>query len=157
MSGQYATVLTDFFPELLLSALSDQVGKSPQRKQEFTLRDENTVPECVSEAAAYASQRLELAFNVAILKWYRVDDEYESKAYDAHRDPDNLTSIPVFLGTLKGEANLIYWTPENQEVSVRCVENTVVLLEPRLLHRVTPPLSTDGERFFLFLGLDTSL
>lgn len=146
----------DFFPEPVRAALVRDIDHSRERKRQFPL-GAGAVPSSLSEAAAFASTQLDLRFNVAISKWYRLSDEYESQAYEAHRDPPNLTSIPLVLCTLKGAADLVFWSETADESLVRCVENMLVLLKPTLTHRISPPLAPGGERYFLFLGFDTAL
>jgi hypothetical protein len=150
-------VLDGFFPEEILQALIEKVESSEERKQEFRwTQAPEDAPPVIAAAAVFAAGRLDLQFNFAILKWYRASDDYQSLAYIVHRDPEELASIPLVLCTLKGEADLIYWQLNGAEERIRCRPNMVVLLDPRLEHQVTPPLGPDGERFLLFLGLDTS-
>ena len=145
-----------FFPEALREALVHDLDQSRERKREFVLYDVST-PDCVKTAAAYTSSRLGLTFNLAILKRYRIADSHESGAYEAHRDPERLASIPLVLTTLRGEADLYYWSEDGEEHVVRCVKNMLILLNARLLHRVTPPLSALNERDLLFLGFDATV
>jgi hypothetical protein len=152
-----AQVIEEFFPESIRSALIEQVETSELRKQEFRLGQTRAqVPRSIAKAAAVASARLGLEFNFAILKSYRLSDEYKSQAYLVHRDPERLASIPLVLCSLKGEADLIYWENSGIERRIRCRPNMVVLLDPKLAHQVTPPTGPEGERFLLFLGFDTS-
>lgn len=147
----------DFFPEDLLAELVADIDVSTTRKREFSLGDPAAMPGCLERAAAFASQELGLEFNLAILKWYRLTDPDESAAYEAHRDPERLASIPLVLCTLKGEADLIVWSDTDDESEISCVDNMLVLLNPHLTHRITPPSGPGGERYLLFLGFDTSV
>jgi len=148
-------ISSDFFPESIRLSLVQEIEDMGVRKREFHLSAGENVPECVISAARFASDKLGLEFNFAVLKRYRVTDLYESQAYEMHLDPDNLTSIPLVLCTLEGEADLIYISGSGAETTVRCSRNVVVLLDSALKHRVTPPSSASGERHFLFLGYDT--
>jgi len=146
----------DFLPERMRRALVADIDAGGERMRRFTLADGGT-PACVSEAAAYASQQLGRAFNSAILKVYRLSDAYESGAYEAHHDPPTVRAAPLVLCTLSGEADLTFWSPAGAESRVRCIENMVVLVNPTLLHRVSPPLGPDGERRLFYLYLDTAV
>jgi glutamine synthetase type III len=153
-----AQVFEDFFPEAIRIALVEELESGDLRKREFYFgQNLQTVPRSLTDASAFASDRLGLRFNFAILKWYRLSDDYESQAYEVHRDPDHLTSIPLVLCTLKGQADLVYWTSSGVEARIRCRPNALVMLNSELVHRVTPPLGPEGERYLLFLGFDTSL
>lgn len=149
-----AKVLTEFFPVELLDQLVEDIESSGIRKREFNFTDDD-MPACVLKAANFASEQTGYQFNMAILKWYRVTDEYESLAYITHRDPPELRSIPLVLCTLKGEADLTYWDAGGQVRSIQCIPNMVILLDAELEHQVTPPTGPEGERFLLFLGFDT--
>ena len=149
-----AKILTDFFPTELLDSLVKDIQSSSVRRRELSLTDDD-VPDCLLKAASYASERTGYEFNMAIMKWYRVADEYESLSYISHRDPPGLRSIPLVLCTLTGEADFNYWDAEGQEHVIRCAPNMVILLDSDLEHKVSPPDGPAGERLFLFLGFDT--
>jgi hypothetical protein len=149
-----AKILTEFFPAELLDRLVEDIQSSSIRRRELSLTDD-PVPGCLLDAASFASERTGYQFNMAIMKWYRVSDEYESLSYISHRDPPGLRSIPLVLCTLTGEADFIYWDAGGQERTIRCLPNMVILLDAELEHKVTPPIGPEGERFFLFLGFDT--
>lgn len=150
-------VISDFLPQDLCSRVASLLSSGERRKLRFKLGEESEVPEVISEAARFASAALGLRFNVAILKWYRHSDSLRSGAYDAHVDPEQLRGVPLVLCTLRGRANLVYWNESGGENSVCCADNIAVVLKPSLVHRVTPPLNAEGERFLLFLGFDASL
>lgn len=156
--SQDATLIYEFLPEDLRLRLVAEVESSDIRKREYWLDDlgKEDVPLAVLEAKRVAEKRLGLRFNFGILKWYRLDDKYESQAYEVHRDPPHLTSIPLVLLTVKGEADLVYWTPEGDERFVRCVPNLGVLLDGNLLHKITPPMGEERVRYLLFLGWDST-
>lgn len=149
-----AKILAEFFPTELLDRLVEDIRSSSIRRRELSFTND-PIPECLQDAAIFASERTKHRFNMAIMKWYRVTDEYESLSYISHLDPPELRSIPLVLCTLTGEADLIYWDADGQERVIRCLPNTVVLLDSELEHKVTPPIDPEGERFFLFLGFDT--
>jgi hypothetical protein len=149
-----AKILTDFYPAELLDPLVKDIQASSIRRRELSLTDD-PVPECLLDAARFASEQTGYQFNMAIMKWYRAADEYESLSYVSHRDPPGLCSIPLVLCTLTGEADFIYWDTEGREQVIRCLPNMVILLDSDLEHKVTPPDGPGGERFFLFLGFDT--
>jgi hypothetical protein len=150
-----AFVLRDFFPATILSPLVSYLDSASARKTYFWLsqKERSSAPRWVVVAAAYAERRTGLAFNMAIFKWYRLSDPEPSGAYEAHRDPEDETTRPLFLATLRGESDFTYWLESGREHTVRCLENTVVILrKPTLMHKVSPPLNFSGERYFLFLG-----
>ena len=147
----------DFLPEPLRQALVTDIDVSNARMRQFSLADSASTPPCVSDAARYASEQLSRRFNCAILKIYRRSDTYESGAYEAHHDPPSVRTAPLVLCTLTGEADLTFWSPAGAESRVRCIENMAVLVNPTLLHRVSPPLGPDGERRLLYLFLDTAV
>lgn len=145
----------DFLPEQMRRELVADIDAGDERMRRFALQA-TTTPRCVSEAAAYVARRLGRTFNSAILKIYRRSDAYESGAYEAHHDPPTVRTAPLVLCTLTGEADLTFWSPAGAESRVRCIENMVVLVNPTLLHRVSPPLGPDGERRLFYLYLDTA-
>jgi hypothetical protein len=130
------------------------------RKVEYPLRSAcgaGSPPNCIRTAASHAQQELSRRFNLAILKWYRVGGE-TSAAYEMHVDPPSRTTQPFVLATILGEADFSYLSSIGNEITVRCEENTaIVLYDATLLHRVSPPLGPSAERLFLFLGVDTDL
>ena len=150
-----AAVIPAFFPRELVGGLCAWIDQSPSRKVWFDLSSA-TCPGIISEAAMYASSCLGLIFNCALLKWYRLDDSSPSEAYEFHVDPPNLRSVSLCLVTLKGSAQLVYESTRSELVAVNCDENTAVLLQSSLSHRVTPPLGPIGERYLLFLGFRQS-
>jgi hypothetical protein len=145
----------NFFPTKILDSLIKYLRASNVRKHTFHFdeSDQTPSPDCIINAAKFAGEKLGLRFNTAILKWYRVGDATESQAYSEHQDPANLTSIPLVLCSLTGQADMIY--KHNSSHILHCVPNMVAVVDPHLIHRVTPPQNADGERFFLFLGYDT--
>ncbi len=149
-----AEILAEFFPAELLDRLVKDIQSSSIRRRELSLTNDR-VPACLLDAASFASEKTGCQFNMAIMKWYRAVEEYESLSYIAHRDPPGLRSIPLVLCTLTGQADFIYWDAEGRERVIRCLPNTVILLDAELEHKVTPPIGPAGERFFLFLGFDT--
>jgi len=138
-----------FLPEVIRRSLVAEIANSRDRKQEFNLYT-NSVPTSVTDATAFASSKLRLTFNVAILKRYSVHEP--SGAYNVHTDPENLWGIPLVLCTLRGQADLFVYSEANGMTSIRCVENMLVVLRPEMQHRITPPLGTD--RHLLFLGFE---
>jgi hypothetical protein len=146
-------IISEFFPIDLLNDLISSLDSSEVRKWELDIdRADGQVGASVRRAAEYASERLGLKFNTAVLKWYRVDDEYESAAYEAHQDPPELRSIPLCLFTLRGAARLKYWGDDGVEEIINCTDNIALILRSDLRHQVSPPTGPSGERYFLFLG-----
>lgn len=153
-------VIRGFFSRTLLTQLEAYGRSMEERKIEYTLRDSlgaGSPPDCIRAAASEAQHALGRAFNLAILKWYRIGGEL-SAAYEMHVDPPSRITQPFVLATILGEADFSYLPSSGEEITVRCEENTVLLmLNPTLAHRVSPPLGLSGERLFLFLGIDTDL
>lgn len=148
-------VLDDFLPPDLLQGILPIIRDSSTRKLTYALG-----PEAVEQAgyaelrmcSEFVEKRLGLRFNFAILKWYRKDDGYESGAYEAHKDPEELRSLPIVIVNLKGAAELEIWLSGGEKIFHSYKDNQCILLESSLLHRVSRPSSDDGVRYILFLG-----
>ena len=150
-------VLQQFFPEPVLMQLVELIDCSKHRKQIFSFADPDELPDGLRSAVQIASRQTGILYNYAILKRYSVTDTYRSAAFDRHRDPPDLTSVPLFLATLRGMAHLTVWIEDGSEVVVECSSNTVVVLRPTLEHKVSPPIGEDPMRYLLFLGLRQEL
>lgn len=97
--------------------------------------------------------------NTVIIKHYDSADEYKSKAYDFHRDPEEYSGIFGVL-TLSGTAELEVQDATGKITKIYCAPNTLVTMlannngtfqNENPLHRISPP--KDGKRDMLFFGM----
>lgn len=147
--------LSNFFSEPILVSLLDVIRASTVRRLEYSISGDSGVrpsEPIILDAALYASNKLGLSFNHAILKWYKKSDEYKSDAYNPHIDPPEFRSIPLVLITLYGDARLTVWLSDGTQQDVLVCGNDAVVLSPHLLHQVSEPLGDDGTRYYMFLG-----
>jgi hypothetical protein len=152
---EHVLVFRDFFPTEQLFSLVRYLDSSETRKSRFSLGSglANIAPECIVDAQAFAERNLNYGYDTALVKWYRSSDVEESGAYQVHRDPPEDQGAPLFLATVKGEALLTYISEEGVEFNMPSRTNNVIIVkDPNLRHKVSPPLGLSGERYFLFLG-----
>lgn len=155
--GDDCVVFHNFFSEELLPRLEAVILEAGVRKMQFEFNNWSTVPKAIVDAQEFSERKLNLKFNVCILKNYKLDDSYRSGAYDFHVDPPQFHSIPLFLCTVSGEAKLEFIDSLGLSHEIKCVGNQVNVLKSSLRHRVTPPTSGFVERVFLFFGWNSEL
>lgn len=144
-----------FLSPLILDSLTEIISKSKRRRLEYnfqTLDDIYDIEPPVADATAYTSEKFGLSFNFAILKWYKTTDVYLSEAYSMHVDPPEFRSIPLFLFTLYGDAELFVQTSSDVQERCEVSANDLVVLHPELPHRISEPTNADGIRYYFFLG-----
>lgn len=149
------SVIDDFLPKHLLDGAIKLLQNSNQRKHLFDLAEGSSAQygsRHIRECARYASRALNLDFNLAILKWYKLDEAYQSEAYHLHQDPPELRSIPLVILNLAGEATLDYRDAQGEMKSHLYGPNQCLLMAPDTVHSVSPPNAQTGTRFMLFLG-----
>lgn len=140
-------VFREFFPKNMLDELNNFSNEQKSRKQEYSEHQNKPIPNEMSLAISYTEGKLNTPINTAILKHYT--NGYYSKAYKMHIDPIRFSKAPLVFCTLNGEADLSIETGE----TINCRKNTVVVINPRLKHAVTPPKNDSGVRHLLFFGL----
>src|SRR5690606_35330757 len=139
------------FPEHMLSGLQSMARQQCERKVTWDLSEE--CPHRILVAADYIREIIGSAANTAILKRYRVGDKVKSGAYTPHPDPDRFGDETIELCSLDGRATLFVETRAGEE-GIECRENTLIVINPLVRHRVTPPQNPDGVRHLLFFGYD---
>ncbi len=144
-------IVRNVFPEHILGGLQDFAHEQGERKQSFDLSRQ--CPSRILSAADYIKEITGAVMNTAILKRYRLDDEVPSGAYSPHPDPDQFAAETIELCSLDGEATLFVETHAGEE-GIECRENTLIVMDPVVKHRVTPPQNSDGVRHLLFFGYD---
>ena len=142
----------DFFYERIIGALHRSITESDGRKREFKFGEIPSDFKVLSEAMKYARERTRTDFNIAILKEYRPWEW--SGAYDWHIDPDRFFGWPLGICTLQGESELWVRDGEWLQVDITTIPNRLVLADPKLEHRASPPKNSDWRRSFLFLWVE---
>ena len=145
-----AVAVPGFLPDGISARLVELHASSARRKTEYDVR--TRWPRPIGDAADLLRTRTGIITNIAILKQYRLDDEVESGAYEAHTDPPELQGIPLCLFTLTGSAGFEFWDAEGESRRIHCTPGLAVFLRSDLRHRVAPPDLPSGERRLLFLG-----
>ncbi len=145
----------NFFPDELCSGLAQIVAEMPERKQrfDFTWPDPagDDVPGLITEAAHWANKH-KTPVNTAILKRYVAGEDYQSRAYELHQDPEEFGTQRLVLVTLFGDAELTAVTGRGDTVKLPCGPRGVVFLAPEIAHSITEPLNPGGVRYLLFMG-----
>lgn len=148
-------IIENFLPKHLLDGSIELLQNSEGRKHVFDLTASSSNQygsRHIAECAQYASHVLNLEFNFAILKWYKLDEAHQSGAYHPHQDPPELRSIPLVILNLAGQATLDYWDADGEKKSHLYGANQCLLMAPDTVHSVSEPTTRSGTRFMLFLG-----
>lgn len=147
------TVYTSVFSETQIDFLKSLLPPN-ERKIRFNVTNDSSWPQELLDAKETIQKAIPEVTNIntAILKRYTVDDE--SSAYTYHKDPEEFATQPLVLVTLSGEAEFYVEGYEGIPVSKGTI---LVLLDPTLSHKVTPPTNDSGERYFLFFRFSTEV
>jgi len=139
------------FSEETLIAAAEALPPDQRKKRWDNIEVNPEVPDTVRSMKDVLLERFpELRINTSILKRYKTDQD--SNAYRLHRDPEEFFGAPLVLVTLSGEANLEVIVDGKTE-SVKCTKGTTIILkDPTIEHRVTPPENESGTREFVFFG-----
>lgn len=141
-----------FHTEKVLFDLDELIPQDNTRKVEFNLRNQTWLPKKLSHAIEFICDETRTAFTTAILKDYW--PEKNSAAYRAHADPARFIHWPLWLLTLRWEADFHLWDKENNKHDYEAIPNRMMLVNPYLTHQVGRPKNF-WYRSLLFVWVET--
>lgn len=148
-------IYQDWIAEDVFSEVQADLGTQSSRKRLYLVRNPNT-PESFKKLNRFIGLRLCIGATAMIGKQYRYDDKHTSRAYKMHIDPPEWHTQDLLTLTTNGEAEMLFANQAGNEQTVNLSPNTLVRMQPDVMHAVTPPL-TDEPRHMLFLGQSSLL